>query len=87
MGFSRVIDCSSSDRPGRSVSPTRHRMPYTRSTLPIHTETLPSGLRAVAQSTGDTVAQLWETGKLNSMPRATHEPRYDTCAFLSAVCA
>jgi hypothetical protein len=27
--------------------------------------------------------QLWETGKLNSIPNAAHAPRYPILAFLS----
>ena len=62
-------------------------MPYGRSTLPTQTEALPSGWRTVPKSTGDTVIQLWETGKLNSTPRATHAPRYATSAYLIDVFA
>src|SRR2546425_9534572 len=34
--------------------------------------------RFIAKSTGETVIQLCETGKLNSMPSAAHIPRYAT---------
>jgi hypothetical protein len=50
-------------------------MPYTRSLLPTHTEALPSGFVTTAWSTGETVAQLCDTGKLNSTPSAVHAPR------------
>jgi hypothetical protein len=50
-------------------------MPYTRSTFPTHTEALPSWPSTIAWSTGETVAQLCETGKLNSIPSAVHAPR------------
>ena len=33
-------------------------------------------------STGERLTQLWETGKLNSMPNAAQAPRYDIAAFL-----
>jgi hypothetical protein len=50
--------------------------------FPTHTEALPSGAVVVAKSTGDTVIQLCETGKLNSMPNAAHAPRYAIRASL-----
>ncbi len=50
-------------------------MPYGRSMLPTHTDALPSGAVVVAKSTGDTVIQLCDTGKLNSMPNAAQAPR------------
>ena len=50
--------------------------------LPTQTDALPSRWRTVPKSTGETVAQLCETGKLNSTPSATHAPRYATSAYL-----
>ena len=44
--------------------------------LPTKIEALPSVSSRVAKSTGDVVIQLCDTGKLNSMPKAAHEPRY-----------
>ena len=52
--------------------------------VPTQTDALPSSWRTVPKSTGDTVAQLWDTGKLNSTPSATHAPRYATSANLIA---
>ncbi len=43
--------------------------------MPTTIEALPSGYRTVAKSTGDEVTQLWETGKLNSMPKVAQAPR------------
>jgi len=39
------------------------------------TEALPSSLVPKAKSTGERLTQLWETGKLNSIPKAAHAPR------------
>jgi len=36
----------------------------------------------MAESTGDIDIQLWDTGKLNSMPNAAQAPRYPMSAFL-----
>jgi hypothetical protein len=43
-------------------------MPYARSTFATQIDALPSAFFVIAESTGDIEAQLWETGKLNSMP-------------------
>ena len=50
--------------------------------FPTHTEALPSDSAVTAKSTGDTVIQLCDTGKLNSMPKAAQAPRYAIAASL-----
>ena len=77
-----MVCCSSTARPGRSRSSTRHWDPNTASTLPTQIDALPSACVPVAASTGDSDIQLCETGKLNSIPNAAHAPRYPISAFL-----
>ena len=51
--------------------------------MPTTTDALPSSCRTVAQSTGEDVTQLCETGKFHSIPNVAHDPRYATCANFS----